>query len=360
MPLNPHAAGLRAAGLDANRLASPFRALAENALNTFRQLRDELKQQVRSGELTLKVARARAALSATTLRHGLDQELQARLANTDAFQDRLFLVADKRRAAAAAPSLEQLQQETNRLLQQTLIEQQLQSRVLEFEARAHVRPLNGGQPAPTLQSLLAMHQQASQDDDAAAQEWARRQLQAFKPRVLLDEDRNQIEAACDRPDQVNPAIVSKYIQALEVASSAQLDRFLEEALSSQDASACCAAFVAARAQADGQASAWAVKVLHSLSDFPAPALESLQNREHQLREASAVAARAAVEFVAALADEEASLPGLKQPTEAELAAMARVLARPIAGPDEPIGLTLSRRGQPAGFVSPQPETAPSS
>ena len=50
------------------------------------------------------------------------------------------------------------------------------------------------------------------------------------------------------------------------------------------------------------------------------------------------------EYAGAVAAAEARLDGLEAPTEAELGRLARFEARPVAAPEEPIGLAGDRRG----------------
>lgn len=350
MPLNPKTAAQRAS-FDALNSSNPLRDQADAALAAFRQTRDDLKQQVKRGELTPKIARQRASQSAAELRASLEKRAQEQQATpADAFLNKLVEVEAQRQAT---PPLEALQQETNRLLRQNLVEQQLQSRLQEFESQAFVRPLNGGRAAPTLQSLLAFHDQATLADDQAAREWARRELEAHRSRVVLQEDRRRIDTACDRPDRVNPAIVSRYLEALENASHDQIERFVTEALQSRDASACCAAFAIARqttttaGNLNPEENPLARLVLEGVSRFPDQALASLKQWEAQRQQAEALDVQKAVEAVAALAESESRLSYLKAPSESFLRNQDRMAALPIAEPDQPIGLTLSYRGRAA-------------
>src|SRR6185437_10047896 len=130
------------------------------------------------------------------------------------FLDRLVEVGNARKRARERQSTEGLQRETNRLLRQTLIEQQLQSRAAEFEGRTFVRPAHGGVPVPTLDALLSFHEMAGNAGDEAAMEWARRQLEGFRTRVVEPQDQRRIDLACDRPDLVNPRLVETYVESL--------------------------------------------------------------------------------------------------------------------------------------------------
>jgi len=72
----------------------------------------------------------------------------------------------------------------------TLIEQQLQNRAREFEGKTFVRSFTGGQPAPTLDSLLRFHETSSLAGDEAAQEWSRRQLESARSLHTEKQSRN--------------------------------------------------------------------------------------------------------------------------------------------------------------------------
>src|SRR5438270_9763089 len=89
------------------------------------------------------------------------------------FLDRLVEAGDARRKALESLSIEGLQRETNRLLRLNLMEQQLQARAGEFEGKAFLRPVSGGQPSPTLEGLLGFHRLATDAGDDVAVEWAR-------------------------------------------------------------------------------------------------------------------------------------------------------------------------------------------
>ena len=225
-----------------------------------------------------------------------------------------------------------------------LVEQQLVNRASEFEGRAFVRSMTGGVPAPTLDSLLAFHHQAAQAGDEAAREWARRQLEAMRSRTFSADDQRRIDLACDRPDRLNPRLVSRYVEAMGDRPAEEREQFVAEALESRDASACAAAFVLAREAPEGVAARWVRSVLEHLSVFPDAAISAVRCWEADARGADAEAARAAAEYAAVLAETEARLPGLEAPSEAKLERLGRIQSRPVAQPDEPIGLNLQRRG----------------
>lgn len=336
---HPDASALRGLGHE-----SPFKAEAEAALAGFRALRADLERQVRRGDLTPKVARERAAAAASQLGEQLRRRAEGYSPTPRAFLDRLVEADAARRRAREHQSAEGLQRETIRLMRQMLVEQQLVNRVAEFEGRAYVRPMTGGVPAPTLESLLAFHEQAAQGGDEAALEWARRQLESLRPRTFSSDDRRKIDLACDRPERVNPRLVARYVEAMAGRPAEALEEFASQALAAGDASACAAAFVLARESPEGAAARWVRTVLDGLKDFPDAALSALRAWEAEARRADAEAARDAAEFAASLAEADAHFPGLEAPSQAELDRLARLDSRPVATPDQPIGLNLRHRG----------------
>jgi hypothetical protein len=344
MPLNPQRDGLIRLGLAARRDESPFRAVADAALAGFRAARDDLERQVRRGDLTTKVARQRAAELAATLKRDLLARSESFGSAPGSFQERLAQAAEMRKRASHTQSIEALQRETNRLLRQALVEQQIVNRAVEFEGRAFVRPLAGGAPAPTLDSLLAFHEEAGRIGDEAAQEWARRQLEGLRTRTASAEDHRRIDAACDRPDRVNPQIVARYVEAMTGADAEALETFVAEALTSTDANACCAAFLLAREAPEGEAARWVRAVLDGLGSFPDAALNTLRAWDAEVHRQAAEAARVRAEYVATLAEGEARSLSTAAPSEADLRRQARITERPAAAPGEPIGLNLARRG----------------
>lgn len=357
MSLNPHRDTLARAGRDAARRDTPFQAQADAALAGFQAVRRDLERRVHQGEMTVKVARGRAAEAASRMRELLVPLTEGFSPVPRVFLDRLIGASEARKAARDHASVESLHRETNRLLRQTLIEQQLASRAAEFEGRAFTRPMAGGLPAPTLDSLLRFHETASQAGDDSAMEWGRRQLEAIRVRTLADADVRRIDSACDRPDHLNPRIVSRYVEALREASPETLETFVSESLASRDANACAATFTLAREAPEGTSSRWVRAVLDGLEQFPDAALSVLRAWEVEARSEDAEAARARAEFAATVAEADARFPGLEPPSPAELERMERIEARPVAGPDEPIGLNLARRGSFAEDVSANPSMA---
>jgi hypothetical protein len=344
MALNALREALSQTGLRAFHHESPFKAEAEAALAGFRAFRDDLERQVRRGDLTVKVAREKATAAAAQLRDELARKSAGYSPAPRSFLDRLIEAGKARQKAREAMSIEGLQRETNRLLRQTLLEQQLVNRASEFEGQTFLRPMTGGPPSPTLNSLLAFHESASLAGDEPAMEWARRQLEAMRGRVLADSDRRRIDRACDRPDRISPTIVAAYVEAMRERSAEEMEIFVDQALTEHDASACAATFLLARQAPEGLGARWVRSVLNSLDEFPDAALTTLRAWESDTRRAEAEAAQAQANYAVTVAEAEARLTGLEPPTETELERQARLESRPAAAPGEPIGLAGERRG----------------
>lgn len=344
MPLHPFREALGRAGVRAFEHDSSFKPEADAALARFHALRDDLERQVRRGDMTVKVARDRARDAAAELKTTLARKAEGYSPVPQAFLERLVETSDARRRAHETMPLEGLQRETNRLLRETLIEQQLMSRAGEFEGRTFVRALPGGKLAPTLDSLLTFHSAATHAGDAAAREWSRRQLEALRSRIAEPDDLRRIDQACDRPDVVNPRIVARYMEAMEGRDMETLETFVTEALEGRDANACVAAFLMARAAPNGPNTRWVRTLLNGVVSFPDAALTALRAIEAEARSEDAEGAQAQVEYAVAQAESQVRLAGLEAPTENDLVRQARVKARPVAALGEPIGLALNCRG----------------
>lgn len=328
----------------ASGLPSPFRAEVDAVLVSFREARREIEARVGRGDLTPKVAREQAAALAAGVGRALRERAGAFSPTPRLFLDRLTEAAEAKRLAAERTSLEGLQRETNRLLRSVLVEQQIQARAGEFEGRSYSRAVSGGSPAPTLDGLLAFHESSTLAGDDAAAEWARRGLEAFRSRTTGDDDRRRIDRATDRPDRVNPRLVSDYIEAMEGRAPEALESFVAEAVATRDANACMAAFVLARQAPEGGRLRWVRQVLDALNDFPVAALAALRALEVEARDADRDAATAQAEDATARAEAEARLDGLEAPSPADLARRSAMEGIPVARPGEAIGLALSRRG----------------
>ena len=324
---------------------SPFRNLADTALAGFRGLKADLERQVRKGDLTPKVARERADAFASGLREQLNRRAEDYSPAPREFLGRLVQADELRRRSREVQSPSALQREANRLLRDLLLEQQVVNRRAEFEARASVRPIGGGPAVPTLESLLEFQRLADLAGDDSAREWGRRELEAFRPRAASEEDRRQIDLATDRPDRVNVRVAGRYVDAIRARPESEQAEFAERALEAGDANACVAAFLLAREAPDGLRANWVRKLLDGLSSFPDSAIVALRACEAEARDAEAREARTVADRVAELAEAEAKLPILTSPTVEELERLGRVSALPVAGPDEPIGLALERRGR---------------
>jgi hypothetical protein len=357
MALNPFREALAQAGLRAFHADPTFKPQADAALARFQSYCDGLERQVRRGDLTPKVAREKARAAADDMKAGLTKQSEGFSPAPRVFLDRLVSVGNLRRQAREHQSLEALQRETNRLLRQTLVEQQLRTRAEEFEGRTSVRTLPGGKSAPTLDSLLAFHESATHAGDEAATEWARRRLEGMRSRVTDPADQRRIDRACDRPEVVNPRVVATYMEALQGSQPEAMEAFVGEALADRDANACVAAYLMAREAPGGIAVRWVRSVLDGLSELPDAALATLRTLESEARATDAEGARAQADYAIALAEAQVGFPGLEAPSDEELALQAHLRAKPVARLGEPIGLALDRRGAdpddlPASFLIP--------
>jgi hypothetical protein len=358
MALHPFREALGQAGLRAFQLDPTFKPEADAALARFQAVRDDLERQVRRGDLTVKVAREKAAAAAADLKTALLKKAEDFSPVPRAFLDRLVESTNQRKRAREHLSLEGLQRETNRLLRQSLIEQQLQSRAGEFEGRTFVRTMPGGKAVPTLESLLTFHETATPAGDEAAREWARRQLEALRVRTPDPADQREIDRACDRPDAVNPRIVATYMEALVGADPQALERFMNEALAGRDSNACVAAFLMAREAPGFTGLRWVRNVLDGLNEFPDAALTTLRTLEAEGRAADSQSARAQADYAIALAEAQVRFPGVEAPTVEELQRQSRLRAKPVARLGEPIGLGLERRGLDPDALEGDPDETP--
>ena len=361
MALNPLRGSLGALGIRAAENGSAFQPEAEAALGLFRSRKDELKAAVQRGELTPKVARRLAAEAAAEVQKTLASRADGFSSVPRAFQDRLSEAVANRKRAQESASLEALQRETNQLLRTSLIEQQLQNRDAEFRNQTYTRRVAGSEPSPTLDGLLRFHDSATMAGDEAAREWARRQLEGLRSMAPDPDDQRRIDLACDRPDRVNPALVSRYVEQLDGSSDEELEHFARESVEARDANACVAAFILARQAPEGAARGWVRQVLQGVELFPDSALTTLRTLQAEARADESAAAMAEVDRVAMIAEAEAAMPALKPPTEAELERMSRVESLPLIAPGEAIGLVPGRRGFSAEeFANIEPSSEDSS
>ena len=155
-------------------------------------------------------------------------------------------VADARKAARENASLDTLQRETNRLLRQALIEQQIVTRAGKskaapmcgrWRAASRRRRSTACSPSTTTPPRPAMTQ--PRIGPAASSK-------ACGPSFPRAEDQHRVDLACDRPDRVNPVLVARYLEALQEAAPETLDGFVAQAIETRNADAYCAAFASAR------------------------------------------------------------------------------------------------------------------
>ncbi|HEV3162951.1 MAG TPA: hypothetical protein VGZ22_02840 [Isosphaeraceae bacterium] len=323
---------------------SSFKSEADAALASFQATRNNLEKQVRRGEITPKVAREQASAAVTLLRSTLEKKSEGYSPVARTFLDRLIEASNARRKTGENLPIEGLQRETNQLLRQSLIEQQVLSRAVEFEGKTFLRPISGGPASPTLDGLLNFHESATLAGDEPAREWTRRQLEGFRSRVVNPDDHRRIDLACDRPDQVNPRLVAGYIDSMQGRALDELETFVSQAVESRDANACTAAYMMAREAPEGTSLRWVRSVLNGLRSFPGIALVTLRACEADSRRAEADAAKAHADYAIALAESDARFSGLETPADQDLQKQARIEAKPVAQWDQPIGLAVDRRG----------------
>ncbi len=99
MALNLFREALGKAGLCAIHHESTFKADADGALAQYQALHDDLERQVRRGDVTLKVAREKAAAAAAQLRATLHQRAGGYSPVPRVFLDRLIEASDARKRA---------------------------------------------------------------------------------------------------------------------------------------------------------------------------------------------------------------------------------------------------------------------
>ena len=353
MSLNPNRPRVSADSPLAEGPVTAFRAEAETALEGFRLEKSDLERLVRRGDLTPKVARERAAAAARNLNDRLTTRAAEYRPAPAAYLDLLVRSDESRRLAREAQSPSMLQRETNRLIRDLLVEQQVINRQAEFEGRAFRRPLTGGVAAASLEGLLAFHRAAEHSGDGAALEWVRRQLEAYRPRAASDEERDRIDLATDRPGQVNPRIVERYLDALRGRPVEVRAAFAEAAKESGDANACVAAYRLAREAPEGFNAPWVRELLNGLASFPDAAIAILRSSEAEANAAETRAAEAVAAEAAAFAEIEAKLPTLTSPSEQERGRQDRFAGLAEAEPDQPIGLAPALRGRIGSDTDPR-------
>ncbi len=344
MPPTDLRATLGPRGLRTDAADHALRAEGDRALADFRGALADVQRRVRRGDMTPRAARERAAVAAAELRDDLHRRARSFQGAPAPFADGLARERAAREKAGRAPTIDALQRETNELLRTLLVEQQLGTRVGEFESRTFARPIGGGQPVPTVEGLLAFLDESEGQGDATAVEWARRQLAAQRPLVIDEGLARRVDRARRRPHEVDPSAVAEFVAALEDRPAAGLAEFVAQAIAAGDASACVAAFVAARQSGDPADSAGVREVIAGLSRFPRPALDALAGWEQAARLEESDAALERVGYAVASAQAEARLDGLEAPRESDLRRADRILGRTPALAGEPLGLALQRRG----------------
>ncbi len=332
MLANPFREGLGRPTRPRPQVETPFRSIAEQALASFRGVRTEAERRVRTGDLTPKSAREEVAIAAAALREELNRRSKDFSPVTSVFADRLAEGASRRSELRKRRGLEELQRETIDLLRRGLIEQQITARAVELESSTHSRPIAGGAPVTSVERMLNFHEESVGSGDEAASEWARRQLEKLRSRVLDPADEIKIDRATRQPDRVNERLVAATLQDLEGRADTELEVFVTYALESGDATDLVTAFVLARRAIDPIGRPWVRRILEAVERFPDATLAALSDWEARERTAESEAARVHADYAAELAEVEARLHGLRGPTDAELARMSRLAQLPLSAP----------------------------
>ena len=215
--LNPLRDKLSLAGRESQDRSSPFRVEAESALSLVFGLPEvDLERQVRRGDLTVKVARERAAAASARpprpapegvrgvqpdpsgLPRSPGRGRQGPQAGEGISLDRGPPARDQQaappapgRAAVAGPG----------------------RRVRGEDLPPPDRP--GASRRRRSMACSPSTGPSSDSGDEVALEWSRRQLEGIRNRVFNDDDLRKIDLATDRPDRVNPRLIDVYVEAMK-------------------------------------------------------------------------------------------------------------------------------------------------
>jgi hypothetical protein len=321
---------IRANAADPSAVNSPFRPIAEGTLADLRSIRGLAVAQVKSGDMTVKVARESLKIHADKLASDL-REKATRFSTVPAHFAAVLTLADETRARREKKP-DELQRENNALLRRMITVQEIANRTPEFERslkRLDVQR-SGTSDHATLDGMFAFLDDAKRDP--VATEWAKRQLAERRHTTASQSDRSRIEAALASPGEVSDSMVESYIGALKDVTEPVRAAFAKEALESADASACVAAFVVCQQLAQAElAEDWTRDFLGKTRtlEFPEVALDALLTNAAERQQSERSAALVVTDWVAAAATELAELRDVVPPTENELALAGRA---PKPGP----------------------------
>ncbi|MBI1323139.1 hypothetical protein GC170_08120 [bacterium] len=324
------------------KLSGELKSAWEARSTEFRKRREDLAQLVREGEMTLKAARQRAAELADELASAVETLIQKEKARTPILSRKL---AEARRSKARPSTTEEAQKKTVELLMHNLTELQIANRKEEFEAKTFVKSSANSNPAPSLEKLFAVLEDATESGDAPAIEWCRRNLERLRDFVPDEAVRDRIDIVCDRPGVLNRRLIRKYHEAIAPRLQEQgfVEALLEKAVEVSDANAFAAIFEIARKSPDSVRPESLECVAAVIERAPDPAIRFALRTD---REASAEEAACVDHFLEsslAWVERTAMLEDVRQPTEAEARRLERLAAMPPQAIDEPIGLSVLAR-----------------
>jgi hypothetical protein len=314
------------AAVAAMKNPSRFRAEADATVGDIRGVRDALVAQIKAGDLTPK--QAREALAKLTAKAKEDLSVRAASYTTvPAHFDGIIrdALAAKQRAVRNAAG-DELLRENNRLLRESILEQQIINRRAEFESQAAA--VDTGRAAasnqPTVPGMLN-YLEVSQGDPAAAL-WARRELGRLRLMTGNPEARDAIDRAVTQPGDVNERVVGQHLATLAGLNPNQRSEFIEQAVASGDSSRCVAAYrlVQETCQTSPEGSPWlpwmtsTIRALAS-DQFPAAAVEGVERFYTQTRYAESHAATVNLTAALDVADDLAAMKGVEAPSQGDLA-----------------------------------------
>lgn len=328
------------------KLSVELKSAWESRSTEFRKRREDLAQLVREGEMTLKAARQRAAELADELVRAVDGMTQKEKAKTPILSRKL---AEAQRTRSRKVTAEEAQKKTLELLLHNLTELQIANRKEEFEARTYVKSATNMNPAPSVEKLFAVLDEATESGDAPAIEWCRRSLERLRDFLPDESVRDRIDIACDRPGVLNRRLIQKYREAIapRLQERGFVEALLDKAVEVSDANACAAIFEIARNAPDLMRSETTEYVATAIERIPDQAIRFAQRTDREAAAEEAARIERFVETSLAWVERTAQLEEIRQPTEAETRRLERLAGMPPQAIDEPIGLAvLSRSALP--------------
>lgn len=339
------------------KLSGELKSAWEARSTEFRKRREDLAQLVREGEMTLKAARQRAAELAEELAKAVETMTQKEKAKTPILSRKL---AEARRLRSRPATSEEAQKKTVELLMHNLTELQIANRKEEFEAKTFVKSAANTNPAPSVEKLFAVLDEATESGDAPAIEWCRRNLERLRDFVPDESVRDRIDIACDRPGILNRRLIRKYREAITPRLQEQgfVEALLDKAIEVSDANACAAIFEIARKSPETLRTESLERIAAVIERVPDPAIRFAQRADQEASAEEAARIERFLEASLAWVERTAMLEDVRQPTEAEARRLERLAGMPPQAIDEPIGLAvLSRSVLPGSTEIASPEVS---